>query len=310
MYLSTEDARSDVILAGAMTVFGDLLLGLVLSAPFVPSRGIALAVVYLAAAFALSGLVPLLLARYRDDVPAAFGLDRGAIPWTAAAALAAPAVVVGIVRGYLVTADPAAALLGRAGAAGFGVPTVGAGSFDVVSVATGIVEALVYTVGTVLLLGFLTVRGRDAWRSDDRSANELLRVVGLGAAAAALVLGTVRTLTAGGSMLGVVLNVAAVLGVVLVADRAVPAGATVERGAVLTPVVLVAAANILAAGGLFGGGLLGGLYLGALATSLTVAIAVTIAHGRRTATVVPLLLAVHWWPASCLGPLPFATGAC
>ncbi len=38
MYLSSEEARSDVILTGAATVFGGILLSVLLSAPGVPHR--------------------------------------------------------------------------------------------------------------------------------------------------------------------------------------------------------------------------------------------------------------------------------
>ncbi len=94
-----------------------------------------------------------------------------------------------------------------------------------------------------------------------------------------------------------------------VADRTVPAGVTVTRPAVLTPVVLVVVAHLLAAGGIFRGGILTGLYTGGMAALTAVVVAVTIGHTRRSALVLALLLAVHWWP-TCLSPLPFSAAGC
>ncbi|MEX0835624.1 MAG: hypothetical protein WD010_06005, partial [Nitriliruptor sp.] len=260
MFLSSEEARSDVILTGAATVFGGILLSVLLSAPGVPRSGIGAEIILLLGWFALSGLTPLLLARYRDDVPGGFGIAAGhGFDVAAAAALAAPVVVLGVVRGLLVDGTLAAAVLGRPGRALFGSPVVGPTDSDVSGAIFALLGIAVLTVGALLLVGFLFVRGRDAFRADERSSTELLRTFGAGAVAAALVLGGLRALTGGGGFTTLVLNVVTLATLVLVADRLVPAGATVARSAVLTPVVLLLVAHVLAAGGIFRGDLLLGL---------------------------------------------------
>jgi hypothetical protein len=303
MYLSPDEARSDVILTGAAAVFGGVLLALLLTAPGVPRSGLGAELIRLLGWFALSGLVPLLLARYRDDVPAAFGLTPGrAVPWGAAFLLAAPVVVLGVLRSLLVEGSLLGAVLGRPGRA-LRSPVIGAPSVDPLGVVLEVVGVAVLTVGALLLVGFLVVRGRDAFRDDERSSTELLRTFGAGAVGAAFVLGGLRSLTAGG-FVTVLLNVVALAAVLLIADRMVPPGAVVTRPAVLTPVVLVVVAHVLAAGGLFRGDLLFGLATGAFAAGTVLAIAVVSEHHRTTAVVIPLLLAVHWWP-TCLSPLAF-----
>jgi hypothetical protein len=303
MYLSPEDARSDVILTGAATIFGGILLGLLLSAPGVPRSGIGLEIIALIAWFALSGLTPFLLARYRDDVPGAFGLPTGRpVPVGPALLLAVPVVVFGVLRGLLVGRSAGAAILGRAG---LGSPVVGPSSLDVGGVFLGVAAALVLTVGAWLLLGFLVVRGRDAFRDDERSSTELLRTFCGGAIAVTLVLGGLHSLTGARRFLPLLIDIVALVAVVLIADRLVPPEATISRPAVLTPVAVVLVAHVLAAGGIFGGGLLLGLTTGALGAATAVVFAVVAEHLRNSAVLVPLLLAIHWWP-TCLSPLPFA----
>jgi hypothetical protein len=298
MYLSSDEARSDVILAGAATVFGGVLVSIALSAPGVPTTGVSGRLVTTAAWFVLSGLTPLLLARYRDDVPGAFGIRPGTRAAGPALALAAPVAVLGVVRGLLVDGSPLVAVAGRPGRAL--LEAAGAAS-----VVVEVIAVLVLTVGSLMLVGFLVVRGRDAFRSDDRPSAQLLRMIGAGAAATALLLGGLRALTGGASSLDLLLNVVALVAVLLVADRLVPSGAVVSRPAVLAPVVVVVLAHVLSAGGIFGGGLLLGLSGGAFAAGTTLAIAVVSEHRGTTTVALPLLVAVHWWP-TCLGPLPFA----
>jgi hypothetical protein len=304
MYLSPDEARSDVILTGAAVVFGGVLLELLLTAPVIPRSGIGLEVVVLLSLFAVTGLVPLLLARYRDDVPGGFGLVAGRpTPVGPALLLAAPVVVLGIVRGLLIDGSLSTAALGWPGIALFSSPVVGDGEVAVSAGVLMTLRVLVITVGTFLLLGFLVVRGREAFRHDDRSSTELLRTIGAGTLAVALVLGGLGTI-GGGSFVTVLLNVLALAAVLLVADRLVPHHARITRPAVLTPMVLVVVAHVFAAGGLFRGGLLTGLAGGAFAAGIVLAAAVVAEERGSTAVAAPLLLATYWWP-TMLGPLPF-----
>jgi hypothetical protein len=309
MYLSADDARSDVILAGAATAFGGILLQLLLSAPGVPTGGIFGEIVTLLGWFALSGLVPLLLARYRDDVPGAFALGGPArVPIGPAALLALPAALLGVARGLLVDGSLVTAALGRVGRALVASPTVGGVPADVAGAVLTAVGVLVLTVGSLLLVAFVSVRGRDAFRSDDRRASQLLRTLGLSAVALAFVAGSARALAGSGGFGALALNVVAAAAIVLLVDRLTGA-ASVTRPAVLTPAVLVLVAHVLAAGGLFRGDLFLGLTTGGLGAATTIAAAVAISQRRTAAVVVPLLLAVHWWP-TCLSPLPFGAAGC
>lgn len=309
MYLSPEDARSDVILAGAATVFGPVLLSMLLTAPGVPTRGTAGEVVLLLAWLALSALVPFLLARYRQDIPGAFGMGGGGALSGPALLLAVPAAALGATRALLLDGSALTGALGRIGQPLLGSPVVGATAPDVVGAVLAALRVGVLTVGALLLVTFLTVRGRDAFRADERDATELLRTFGAGAIAVAAVAGVLTALGGGTSFATLGLNLLGAAALLLVADRAVPVRAVVTRPAVLTPVVLVVVAHVFAGGGLFRGGLVVGLYTGGLAALTTVVVAVTAERGRRAAVVVPLLLAVHWWP-TCLSPLALSSAGC
>jgi hypothetical protein len=200
-------------------------------------------------------------------------------------------------------------VLGRAGRTLAGPATGGSAAGDVTGTVLAVLAVAVLTAGSLLLVAFATVRGRDAFRDDERSASELLRTLGLGAAGVALVVGGARALAGGGRIGPVLLNVVALIALVLIADRVVPPRTTVTRPAVLTPAVLVLVVHLFASGGLFGGDLFASLYTGSLAAGTTVVLAVTIEHQRRAALLVPLLVALHWWP-TCLSPLPFGAAGC
>ncbi|GGI08795.1 hypothetical protein [Egicoccus halophilus] len=303
MYLSRDDARSDVILAGATTLFGGLVIGLLTALPLYPGPGTVLgSFLDIAWIFVLTGLVPWLLARYRQDRIAAFGLDGPRTGWRTGLALAVPAVVLGVLH-QLVTAGADTRLLGRVGGAGF--LTMDA----VAAAALGLLSFAVATAGALLLTCFLVVRGREAFRSPDVSLTELLRTFGVGAAGVALLTGLLRAIGAA-PLLPSVLQVAGLLALVLVADRLVPPRRTIPRAAVLTPVAVLGIAHVFAFGGLFRGDLLSGLYAGSLAAGTATITAVLLASRDRAWAVVPLFAALHWWP-SCLSPLPmefFAAG--
>ena len=97
----------------------------------------------------------------------------------------------------------------------------------------------------------------------------------------------------------------------LVADRVVTTRRTTPRAAVLTPVVVLVVVHVFAFGGLFRGDLLSGLYAGALAAGTATVTAVLLETRESAWAVVPVYLALHWWP-SCLSPLPmeFFAAAC
>lgn len=301
MYISPEDARSDVILAAATTVFGGLLVRLLTGLPGYPGSGIIVALLDAVWVFALTGLVPLLLARYRGDGIAAFGLDRSRASWRSGLLIAVPIAVVGVLTTATVGQMPYAALLGRFARVVSG-PGVGLGGLLVEAAAL-----VSLSVGSLFLVGFLTTRGRDAFRSTDVSLTELVRTFGMGAALVALAAGTFR-LIGGGSflatLLGVLLPVLGLAAMVLLTDRLVASAMHTARTAVVTPVVVVAAIHVFAAGGLLRGGLFTGMYAAALGAGVATVMAVLLESRWRAWAVVPIAVAAHWWPG-CLSPLAF-----
>lgn len=297
MYVSREDARSDVILAGATLLFGGLVIDLLSRLPLYPQRGLVAVALNLAWIFVLTGLVPWLLARHRDDIPGAFGLDAPRAGWRAGLILVVPIVALGVLRQFVAVEAAGTTLLGRVGGAGYP-------GFDAVTVLViGLVSVAVTTVGALLLTTFLATRGREAFRSPDVSLTELLRTFGIGACGVALVLGLARTIGRAG-LLSMLLQVAGLAALVLLADRLVTSRRTAPRAAVLTPVAVFTAAQVFAFGGVFRGDLLSGLYGGALAAGTVTVTAVLLETRDRAWAVVPLYLALHWWP-SCLSPLPW-----
>jgi hypothetical protein len=313
VYLSPDDAKTDVILAAAAAVFGLTLRGFVASLPLYPRTGLAGAVLELIWVFVLTALVPILLARYRKDGAAAFGFTGGGGgrrigPGGGAigpgggigrgVVLAVPAVLVGAGLQALNPIGGLGALLGRLAG------PVAAGS--AVELAYAIGQVALLSLGALVLVGFVATRSRDGFpRSPETSLTQLIRTIGLGAVGVAFVGGLLRTLTGGGSLVFALGNVLALAAILLLTDRMVPTGLSVPRTAVAAPVVVVLVAQVFAAGGLFRGDLLFSLTAAALAAGVTIAIA-SLAQTRDGVIVaVPLVIAVHYWP-TCLSPLVLA----
>ena len=298
MYIGPDEARSDVILAAAAAVLGTFLIGLVTQLPLYPRTGILGALVSVFWVFALTGLVPLLLARYRGDGLKAFGLHAPREAWRRGLLLVAPVAVMGILQALLVAGDPMGAVLGRIGRA-LGSPVAAAPVFSAL-------ELIALVVGGLMLTTFLAVRGREGFRPVDMSLTQVLRTFGMGCAGVALIGGLLRSLGPEVRVGGVLLEVAALVLVILLADRLVPLGPTVPRGAILAPLVVIAVAHLFALGGglLFGNPLIG-LHAGGLGAGTAVVVAVLVSARNMAWAVVPLLIAVHWWP-TCLSPVPIS----
>lgn len=311
MFLDADDAKTDVILAGALAVLGPTLLGFVTRLPLLPGSGVGAVVVELLALAAVTLLVPLWSSRYRGDRAAAFGFAPGGGHLrvagttgtaTAALTLAAPAVLLGVLLAALISSQASVLVLGRAGLA---LRTGDAALNLVVTLA----QVAVLSAGTLVLTGFLGVRGRVGFpRSPELSLTELVRTLGLVATGVALLTGVVRVVT-GADVRIVALNLVALVAVLLLADRLVPYGIEVPRTSIAAPLVVVVLMQTFAAGGLFGGGLLTGLHRGALAAGVVVAVTSLAATRRGVVAAIPLVIAVHWWP-TCLSPLPGAGGLC
>lgn len=312
MWADTEEARSDFVLTAAALVFGGFIVSLVAMLPFYPRSGIVAALLSLAWLFALTALVPLLLARYRDQTADAFGLDTGREAVVPGLALAAPVVVAAVLRSVLLGGTPVRAVLGRfAGAGGFDPrladPAGAALSlFDLVLAA---LTVAVLTVGGVLLYTFLTTRARDGFRRVELPLTQALRSFGMAAAGIAALLGLLRSI-AGAGLLPTLVTVAGLVALVLLADRLIPAGVTTGRAAILGPAVVALVAAVVGTGGLFGN-LLGGLFVGSLAGGVAIVIACLVESRRAAWAVVPMVAAMAVYPASCLSPLSLQLlGAC
>lgn len=304
MWTSSEDARSDVILAAAAVFLGVQAVALIAALPFYPSPGNPLGLVLgLAWVVLLSCGAPYALARYRDDVPAAFALDaptRGAL--VPGLIVAAPLVVGHVLASTLDTGfgDVLPALAGRLLPP---TPALGglAWTFGSIVFLVGVVAL---ALGSLLTGTFLAVRSTNAFRSPDMDLAGLLRTFGVGGAGATLVLGLLVLVRDGDG--NVLLRATAVLLVVLLADQFTPASRSVPRAAVVAPAVVTLVLWVIAFGGPLRGDLLAGLYSGVAAGTVLVA-ASALVHSRQGLAAAVLLVAATIWPVGSgygMQPLP------
>jgi hypothetical protein len=310
MWMSPEDARSDFILAGATVLFAPWVIGLVARVPFYPSGflGSLLLLVWILVATAL---VPVLLMRYRDqDLATGIGLagDRSAL--SQGLAVAAPIVLVGWVQGWLGWGlGPVRSLLGRLGVVGAS-PVVGEGQSTLDLLLNALLVAVLFYAGLVLV-GFLTTRARDAFARTELPLVEGLRTFGMGAAAAALLLGLLASIGPEVTVLGAALSAVALAAVVLLTDRLVATSDQTSRATLLAPAIMAVIVQVMASGGPLGGlvsgNLLLGLFHGALSGGLVVALAALIETRRYAWAVVPVAVAASLYP-TCMG-LPTAFNA-
>lgn len=178
MYASPEDARSDLLLASAVFVFGPLVIRLLLRT--LPLNRITVVAVVLAVATpaAVTALVPFLLVRYRGGSWQPFGFTGPILPGLATGALLGLPIAAAGVVGVLTLGFPASAAM----------PLLGVGPAWLL----GAVVRVVTWVGLSILVVFVTVKARDAFPPDYRTLPqgmvEIGRVVLAVAGAAGLVL--------------------------------------------------------------------------------------------------------------------------
>jgi hypothetical protein len=282
-----DEARSDIALTVAMLVFGPLLLGGLRG-----GSGTVNVLVDIAVVLVLTALVPLLLARSRagrggsGTVLRTLALDSPPSGVALGLPLAVPVAIAGFVAMLTAGATPATALLGRL-------------SGDPLQY----LQVVALSAGSSVLVVILALRGSEAFpRSPEWSLRRLVRTVGMGAAAVALVAGLLRV-PVGASPTRVVVNAAALAVLVLIADRALAARETVPRLALLLPAGLALYLHITTFG------LSVGLQAGALAAGTTVVVGATALGARGAWAALPLMFAVHVWP-TCLSPLALARGLC
>jgi hypothetical protein len=282
----SDEARSDVALSIAMLAFGPLLLGGLRG-----GTGTVGVLIDLAVVLALTALVPLLLIRARArsggaSVRGTLALDAPPRGLAAGLPLAVPAALAGAVAMLTAGTTPGAALLGRLSGAPLQVLQVAA-----------------FSVGAGVLVVFLVMRGTEAFpRSPEWALRRLLRTVGMGAAALALIAGLLRV-PLGASPTRVIVNALALAAIVLIADRIIGPRRAVPRLALLLPAGLALYLHLTAFG------LSVGLQAGALAAGTTVVIGAVALGARGAWPVLPLVVALHLWP-TCLSPLSLVRGLC
>lgn len=235
MYTSTEDARSDLMLAGAVFVFGPLVVGVLLELiPLHTVPGV-LPVLAILLPLATTVLVPFLLIRYRREPWSMYGLGS----------FSAPTFTLGVLLGLPLTVAMVLVGLIAAGAPTATVPLVHALSGEGV---LRLLARLAHWLGYALIAVYGTVKARDAFRgyAEELPARAwaLARIIGIAVAITAGLL--LLTLSAQGMTEGALEAVAQILlpplgvGVaVVVVLRQLPGRSTTTKATLLTPVVLM-----------------------------------------------------------------------
>ncbi len=286
MWANPEEARSDFILAAAAAIFGPLLLRLF--APFglgaLQRRGPVGGTLFVLAAFAFTGLVPLLLARYRGGGLAAFGLDTPRSAISAGLLAAAPLVLVGLVEWWATSRSLPRAL------SGVFAPVID-DPFGLAFVALG---ALALFLGSLLLFTFLAVKARDGFARTEFSQLQMLRTFGLASAGAAALVGLLLLPTGLIALEAAFLEPLALAAVVLLADRLVEPRVTTSRATIIGPAIVALLLQLE----LFGGEFLTSLRQGLLAAGLVVVVAVLIETRQAAWAVVPLFAAASFYAVS------------
>lgn len=241
MYTSTEDARSDLFLSGAVFLFGGVIVRALLAIiPLerIPGLDAVLAVLL---PLVTTILVPFLLIRYRNEPWSMYGL-AGTAPSTFGfgVVLGLPLVVAGLAVALAAGASPVAA-----------VPLLGLAE-------SGIrVEELLARIarwlGYALLAVYGTVKARDAFSGTPQAmaavARQVATVLGIAVSVAALLL--LVSMATRGTLSGdlglaaerVLLPLAVATAVMVARARTAGAGAT-TRPTLLTPAVLLGLAAI------------------------------------------------------------------
>lgn len=295
MWMSSEDARSDFILAAAAFLLGGLVRDFVARLPGYPdgTLGLVLAVLWV---FALTGLVPVLLARYRAHGLGAFGLAGGATGMGAGVIVALPIVAVGFLDRWTNGIAPLQSALGDLSV------LLEPGNVTELLLTVGFIVATFF--GLVLLYTFLTVRARDGFARNVLPLVEALRTFGMGAVGAATILGLLNAIRPGFRPAGVLWTVGGLAIAVLLTDRLVVGGMETTRATILAPMAIAAAAQLFAFGGVFGNqDLLLSLYLASLAAGVAAIIAALVETRVRAWSVVPVALAIAVYARLALSPL-------
>ena len=236
MYTSTEDARSDLFLSGAVYVIGPAVFQIVRNLLRLDLLPGATTVLELVIPVATTALVPYLLMRYRGESFGQYGYGAGLPPnFGVGLLMALPIVVASVVTGLIVAGgDPLA---------GLGITAL------LVGQPLAFLARLLSWVGLGFLAVYATVKARDAFRSDYRTVREetitigrVLAIVAVAAVSIAMLLtrpGDVGL--AGGELFTAIvlppLGVAGSVGLLFLLLRGPSA---TSRATMVTPVVLLA----------------------------------------------------------------------
>jgi hypothetical protein len=242
MYTSTEDARSDLFLSGAVFVIGPAVIEIlreILRLDRVPGVPLLLAIL---APIATTALVPILLMRYRNESFGQYGYGAGLPPnFGIGLLLASPIIIAGLL-GATLAGDPLAGI-------GIGeIIRTGAAPASLL----GLLIRLLSWLGLGFLAAYATVKARDAFRSDFRTVRD--ETIGLGkvlAAVAAVAVSLALLLlpqqlggSLGLSLMPLLLLPVGVAGSVVLLLRTLRGPSATSRAIMLTPVVLLAVGQI------------------------------------------------------------------
>lgn len=240
MYTSTEDARSDLFLSGAVYVIGPAVIEILMNLLRLDRLPAANIVLLLVIPVVTTALVPILLMRYRGESFGQYGYGAGLPPnFGIGLLLAAPIVVAGVL---------AATAAGNP-LNGLGVGSTilsGGGMLPVVM----LLSRLLGWLGLGFLGVYATVKARDAFRSDFRTVRDetiwlgkILAAVAAVAVSIALLLtlpGQPELAGAGLGMLPILVLPLGVAGSVVLLLRTLRGPSATSRATMLTPVILLA----------------------------------------------------------------------
>lgn len=302
MILSTDAARSDFILAAALLVIGPLALAVV-AAPLEVLTDTAITSnpwVTLGMILLIAVAFPRWLTTVRGDGLAGFSLDGEPSMLGPGLVLAVPVLLAYVATQWeplgpsVGPLSPVDALLGRMSPTVVPSPTVSE------SLSVGLVDRVfqastifVLFAGSAALWSFMVGRARRGFDSPDRSVTQVLRTYGTIAAGVALVIGGLWSLVSDFGRPVVVLgNVAALVAVILLADRMIGLAPTTTRATFIGPIIVLSYLQIQ------GGSL--DLAFNAYAAALSAGHLVVfgaLIQARKTAwAAVPMLLASAWIP--------------
>lgn len=252
MYSSPDDARSDLFLAGAVFLFGPLVVQILLDIAPLPDFEPLFALLGVAVPLAVTVLVPWLLIRYRKERLASYGLAGVQTQHLATGALLGVPLVVASVLALLVR-FPGEVVNPLALTTSGGATMVGA--------------RLAHAIGRCLLAVYVTVKARDAFRQDYLAVREGLRDIGrwvvIGSAGALVLLTLSAVLRGQGFGLAAFLLLPlGLVGAFVMAMRTLRGPSVTSRQVLLTPTVLLALGPFALS--LSGQRLLGSLYEAAL----------------------------------------------